>query len=48
MNLLNSNQVYNDAKERLTQNGDSYRLIEGVDQIQYIADDQLKTIYLRW
>lgn len=43
-----SNQVYNDAKERLTQKGDSYRLIEGVDQIQYIADDQLKTIYLRW
>ena len=43
-----SNQVYNDAKERLTQKGDSYRLIEGVDQIQYIADDQMRTIYLKW
>jgi len=43
-----SNEVYNDAKERLTQKGDSYRLIEGADRIQYIANDQLKTIYLKW
>ena len=43
-----SNEVYNDAKERLTKKGDAYRLIEGVDHIQYITNDQLKTIYLKW
>lgn len=43
-----SNEVYNDAKERLTKEGDAYRLIEGVDHIQYITNDQLKTIYLKW
>lgn len=43
-----SNEVYNDAKERLTKKGDAYRLIEGVDHIQYITNDRLKTIYLKW
>ena len=43
-----SNEVYNDAKERLTKKGDAYHLIEGVDHIQYITNDQLKTIYLKW
>ena len=43
-----SNEVYNDAKERLTKKGDAYSLIEGVDHIQYITNDRLKTIYLKW
>ena len=43
-----SNQIYEDAKERLTKKGDAYRLIDGVSHIQYISNDQLKTLYLKW
>ena len=46
INIIRSS--YDDAKERLTKKGDAYRLIEGVDHIQYITNDQLKTIYLKW